>query len=333
MEELIWNEETIRKSRSPFSIYFYLKKTNGNQEESQKLLRKFLDKNVPFKEKKNRPNAVEYWIARGCSEEEAILKVKEFQSKPLDLDIYISKYGEEEGLARFEKRKENLQNRFDVEIKNIQNKMNCTYDEAYEYACQRRRRCSPMLVDYWLSRNYSLEEAKELTTKCRKEYSPRSIYYWIRIGYTEEEATQKLAQYQDNISINAIMERYGCDKFEALDIQESIIEKVRQTNIENKRSIRIEDDYEFFLYKKEVQRETKKTLRIYKDTFFKTNKDDSLDHMYSVMWGFYNEVPAKIIGSIHNLRYISKSENSRKQSNCSITLETLLERYENGNQN
>jgi|694.fasta_scaffold64325_7 hypothetical protein len=331
MEDLIWNEETIRKSRSPFSIYFYLKKTNGNQEEAQKLYREFLDKNVPFKEKHNRPNAKEYWMTRGFSEEEAIIKVREFQSKPLDLEIYIEKYGEEEGLAKFNKRKENLQNRFDVEIKNVQQKLNCSYDEAYEYCCQRRRSCSPRTVDYWLNRGHSLEDAKKLVSKFSKESSPRSIYYWIRIGYTEEEAKLKVSEYQDNNSISAIMKRYGCDKFEALDIQESILEKTKKTNIQNKKSVEIGDEYAFFVYKKEVQRETKKTLRLYKDTFVKTDKSQTLDHMYSVFWGFYNDVPPKIIGSIYNLRYVSQSENSKKRSNCSITLETLLEKYENGN--
>jgi len=332
MEELIWNEETIRKSRSPYSIYFYLKKTNGNREEAQKLYREFLDRNAVFKQNKNRMNSTEYWTTRGYTEEEAIIKVKEFQSKPLDLDVYILKYGEEEGQKRFNKRKKNLQNRFDVEIKNIQKELNCSYDDAYDYVCKRRRKCTPKCVDYWLNRNYSIEDAKELVSKTQKEHSPRSIYYWIRIGYTLEEATLKVSEYQDNLSIKSIMARYGCDKFEALDIQQTIIEKTKKTNIENKKSIDPTDEYDFFLYKKEVATETRKTLRLYKDTFVKQNKCDTLDHMYSIFWGFYNEVPAKIIGSIYNLRYISRSENSKKQNKCSIDLKTLLENYENGNQ-
>lgn len=48
--------------------------------------------------------------------------------------------------------------------------------------------------------------------------------------------------------------------------------------------------------------------------------------------GNREEVPAKIIGSIYNLRYVSRSENSKKQNKCSIDLKTLLENYENGNQ-
>lgn len=331
MEELIWTEETIKKSRSPYSIYFYLKKTNGNHEEAKVLMEKFLQEKSPFRQKHNQPSCIEYWVKKGYSESEAKIKVSEFQSKPLDLEAYISKYGEKEGRARFEKRKENLQNRFDVEIKNVQAQLGCDYDAAYDYVCQRRRKCSPKTVDYWLNKNYTLEEAKQLVSKHQKEISPRSIYYWVRLGYSEEEATVKVSEYQDNVSVKSIMKRYHCTEFEALDIQQSILEKTRLTNIKNGKSVNIGDEYDFFIYKKEVQKETRKTLRLHKDTLVKKNKNDSLDHMYSVFWGFYNDVPPKVIGSIYNLRYISLSDNTSKQTKCSIDLKTLLELYENGN--
>lgn len=332
MENVVWNDETIKKSRSPFSIYFYLKKTDGNLEEAKVLMEKFLQEKSPFRNKKNRPSSIEYWVYRGYSEDEARIKVSEFQSRPLDLETYIAKYGEDEGTSRFEKRKENYQNRFDVEIKNVQAELDCDYESAYDYVCQKRRKCSPRTVDYWLNRNYTLEEAKQFVSKYQKENSPRSVYYWVKLGYSEEEATLKVSEYQDNFSIKSIMKRYNCGKFEALDIQQAVLDRTRITNIKNKKSIDVADEYDFFIYKKEVQKETRKTLRLYKDTLIKENEDDSLDHMYSVFWGFYNEVPPKVIGSIHNLRFITRSENSKKQTNCSIDLKTLLEKYENGNQ-
>jgi len=110
------------------------------------------------------------------------------------------------------------------------------------------------------------------------------------------------------------------------------LKKPKKLILKIKKSIDPTDEYDFFLYKKEVATETKKTLRLYKDTFVKQNKSDTLDHMYSIFWGFYNEVPAKIIGSIYNFRYVPRSENSKKQNKCSIDLKTLIENYENGNQ-
>jgi hypothetical protein len=331
MENLTWTQENIKRSKSPFSIYFYLKKTDGDYNSAKKLYDDFLEKKSPFRNPKNRPNTIEYWVSRGYSKDDAKSKVSEIQSKPLDLNEYIEKYGEEKGLEKYSKRKDNLQNRFEVEIKNTQLKMQCDYDTAYDIACNRKRKCSPRSIDYWMNKGYTLEESKELLSKHQKENSPRSIYYWVKIGYSDEDAMVKVREYQDNISIESIMKRYSCDKITALEIQESIVEKVRFTRIKNNMNIDIANDYEYFVYKKMVNKETKKTLKLNKATFVKNNKGDTLDHKYSIFWGFYNDVPPEVIGSIHNLEYISLSENCKKQTNCSIDLKTLLERYENGN--
>lgn len=331
MEKLIWTQENIKKSRSPFSIYFYLKKTNGDYDSAKKLHADFLEKKSPFRNPKNRPNTIVYWTSRGYSEEDAKLKVKEVQSKPLDLDLYIKKYGKIDGFKKYNERKNNLQNRFDSEIKNVQIQLQCDYDFAYEFVCNRKRKCSPRTIDYWTNKGFSLESAKELLSKHQKENSPRSVYYWVKIGYSEEEAIIKVKQYQDNLSIDSIMKRYSCDNITALELQESIIDKIKFTRIKNNMNIDISDNYEYFLYKKLVNKETKKTLRLNKKTFIKNNKNDSLDHKYSIFWGFCNDVPPKIIGSIYNLEYIPLSENCKKQTNCSIDLKTLLENYENGN--
>lgn len=331
METLIWTQENLKKSKSPFSIYFYLKKTNDDYNSAKKLYDDFLEKKSPFRNPKNRPNTIEYWVARGYSKEDAKLKVSELQSKPLDLNEYVEKYGEEKGLERYSKRKENLQNRFDVEIKNIQVKMQCDYDVAYDIVCNRKRKSSPRTLDYWTNKGYSTEESKKLVSKHQKENSPRSVYYWVKIGYSEKDAIIKVKEYQDNLSIESIMKRYTCDKITALEIQESIIEKVRFTRIENNMNIDITNDYDYFVYKKMTNKETKKTLKLNKKTFVKNNKSDSLDHKYSIFWGFSNNVPPEIIGSIYNLEYISLSENCKKQTNCSIDLKTLVEKYENGN--
>ena len=331
MENLTWTQENIKKSRSPFSIYFYLKKTDGDYNSAKKLYDDFLEKKSPFRNPKNRPNTIDYWVFRGYSEEDAKLKVSEVQSKPIDLNEYIKKYGEQKGLEKYNKRKENLQDRFEVEIKNTQIKLQCDYDTAYNIACNRKRKCSPRTLEYWISKGFSIEKSKELVSKHQKENSPRSVYYWVKIGYSEENAIIKVAEYQDNLSIESISKRYSCDKISALDIQESIIEKVRFTRVKKNMNIDITNDYEYFVYKKIVNKETQKTLKLNKKIFIKNNKTDSLDHRYSIFWGFHNDVPPEIIGSIHNLEYIPISENCKKQTNCSIDLKTLLEMYENGN--
>lgn len=328
---VVWNSETLKKSNSPFSIYFYLKKCNGDYDSAKVLYENFLNKNSPFRKKQNRPNCVEYWISKGYNKNESKLKVKEFQSHPLDLEDYKKRYGIENGTKKYNLRKENYQNRFNTEIQNIQKKLECDYDEAYEITCNKRRKCSPRTIDYWMERGHSEKESKKLVTKHQKENSPRSVYYWVKIGYTEQDAQIKVREYQDNLSINSIMKRYSCDKLTALELQESFLEKIKFTKIQKGLNLDPCLEYEFFVYKKAVQRETKKSLRLNKDLLVKKNKKDSLDHKYSIFNGFINDVPPKIIGSIHNLEYINAAENAKKQTNCSIDLQTLVEKYENAN--
>jgi hypothetical protein len=55
-----------------------------------------------------------------------------------------------------------------------------------------------------------------------------------------------------------------------------------------------------------------------------------LDHQYSIIEGFRNDVPPEVIGNICNLRFIPGKINRQKNSDCSITLEQLYEAY-NGN--
>ena len=331
MDSIVWTEENLKKSRSPFSIYFYLKKSDGNYEDAKKLYGQFLEEKSPFRNPKNRPNSIEYWQSRGCSLIESKQKVKEFQSKPLDLDKYVEKYGEEIGTSKYQTRKENYQNRFDVEINNLMKEFECDYDTAHKLVCEKRRKCSPRTLDYWIGKGHSLEESKKMISIHQKENSPRSVFYWIKCGYTEEESSIKVSDYQDKISIDSICKRYKCDKISAFDIQESILEKTKFTRIKNGLNIDIANDYDYFVYKKEVNYETKKTLRLYKTSILKKNKNYSLDHKYSIFYGFYNDVPPKIIGSIYNLEYLPKSKNCSKQTKCSIDLKTLNEMYENEN--
>jgi len=53
------------------------------------------------------------------------------------------------------------------------------------------------------------------------------------------------------------------------------------------------------------------------------------DHMVSVKYGFDNNIDPKIIGHPANCKLITLKENSYKHTNCSITIEQLLERIKN----
>jgi transposase len=49
-----------------------------------------------------------------------------------------------------------------------------------------------------------------------------------------------------------------------------------------------------------------------------------LDHKYSIIEGFRNNINAEIIGNIKNLEFIPWEENLKKRAKCSITIEKLI---------
>ena len=60
----------------------------------------------------------------------------------------------------------------------------------------------------------------------------------------------------------------------------------------------------------------------------RNKKDYSLDHKYSKIMGFKNNIDPKIIGHLVNLEIILFSENCKKRNKSSITKEELFRLYE-----
>ena len=82
-------------------------------------------------------------------------------------------------------------------------------------------------------------------------------------------------------------------------------------------------------YRKEVNSITKKQPLIKLENYekrgnYKQVDSYNLDHKYSVMEGFRNNIEPKIIGHIANLEMLPYKENISKSDKCSITLEELI---------
>lgn len=92
-------------------------------------------------------------------------------------------------------------------------------------------------------------------------------------------------------------------------------------------SIKIDDNVknDFELYKRIVWKYTRKSCRLNK--IGKRNNDIHLDHKFSIIEGFINNIPPFIIGDIANLELIDAKENLKKGGNCSITKEQLYNEY------
>lgn len=115
-----------------------------------------------------------------------------------------------------------------------------------------------------------------------------------------------------------------------------IMDKVRKKNEDAGRWTPAEQMEEFYLYRRKVWHYTgqqpTETLPNYNLRGHSRNKEAySLDHRFSCLEGFKNNIPPEIIGNIINLEYIPNIQNSIKKADCSITKEELDERYNNSN--
>lgn len=131
--------------------------------------------------KKTRITNKEYWINKGFSEEEALSKITEIQTKSA---LKVKKRGK-------------------CDKKTIISKLG--EDKADIFFKEKSRFC----IEYWIKKGYNKEEAQEKISSLQKEnaklqdftkknmYSPRCKEYWMsRSGMTEEEAIKQVSEYQ-----------------------------------------------------------------------------------------------------------------------------------------
>lgn len=89
---------------------------------------------------------------------------------------------------------------------------------------------------------------------------------------------------------------------------------------------------EYAFYKREVQRHTRQSYSLYKEFINPSDlpigkKSYHIDHIYSIVNGFINNIPAEIIGHYSNLQVLLGVENCRKNHRSWLTLEKLYEKY------
>lgn len=96
--------------------------------------------------------------------------------------------------------------------------------------------------------------------------------------------------------------------------------KLRKVDLENL------NEWERYVY--EVRSLTAKNARKFKKLISgEKNKDNHLDHIFSISDGFLNQIEVEIISHYTNLRYISAKENLQKRNKSSTSIEQLKEKY------
>ena len=108
--------------------------------------------------------------------------------------------------------------------------------------------------------------------------------------------------------------------------------KIRNLNENNKIWLQIEKVNDYELYKRSVNKFTKKqNLQQLKNYNLRGHSKDlnshHLDHKFSIHSGFNNNIPAHIIVNIVNLEILSQAKNIEKRTKCSITQDELFEMF------
>ena len=196
---------------------------------------------------------------------------------------------------------------------------------------------------------------KETSDRLRKSLSDRSLgdknpskkndvkkkKNQIIINY--EYVNNYLNQY--NFKLNSIE---GDNKFAKLNItcDNNHIFDIKYTNFGKNKclcrycyydSIRIPfDEIELFeTYSKTVRSLTRFTFNKNKNIIDTDglkeldSKNYHIDHIYSISDGFLNNIEPKVIASINNLRVIDKKENLKKGKKSNLTIEKLMDMYNN----
>ncbi|HET8688648.1 MAG TPA: hypothetical protein VFM18_18695 [Methanosarcina sp.] len=88
-----------------------------------------------------------------------------------------------------------------------------------------------------------------------------------------------------------------------------------------------DDIPEYEKYRKEVWKWSNRTYKKNQTQLGERDLSNHLDHIYSIVDGWNNKVPAEVMGSIHNLRILNGISNRKKSNKSDILLEELYNAY------
>ena len=131
-----------------------------------------------------------------------------------------------------------------------------------------------------------------------------------------------------NAAFKAIQTKKSIVYNDGISYFEKIILKTKETKIKKGIYLSKELQTPYQIYKKDVWKETNENIKKYGD-FISYNKNIRkmflyhIDHKYSIINGFKNNISPKIIGNIFNLEMLFCKTNWKKNSKNSITIEEL----------
>lgn len=159
---------------------------------------------------------IKYYLDRGWSIEESKEMLKNRQTTS-SKECYINKFGEIEGITKFNER---MRRQLNTWNNTIENKNICIY--------------TPSQINFWLekinpitNKKYSLEEAKQCViynnshaSNCRHKYlkdknvkliTNCNLQYYLNKGYSEETSKELLHKRQNTVSLSSYINRNGLE--------------------------------------------------------------------------------------------------------------------------
>jgi len=125
------------------------------------------------------------------------------------------------------------------------------------------------------------------------------------------------------------IEKYGykntfCDP----NIRKKALESKNRKYLENT-NLKDKELYYFYVLKITKEQDIEKLNNFHKRGRAGTKGAYHLDHKYSIIEGFRNNIPPYIIGNINNLEMIPAKENISKQGKCSIEINEIMHKILN----
>jgi len=129
---------------------------------------------------------------------------------------------------------------------------------------------------------------------------------------------------------NKMIEKYGkYHQNKNEDFYDSTIRKTQENNgVWTSRQIRTD----WYRYKRNVLLITEQNWNKYGYIFNRGLYSNHLDHKFSILNGFNENIEPEIIGSFVNLEVLSANENQQKREKNSISKEDLIHKYTNSKQ-
>lgn len=280
--------------------------------------------------------SIKTWLEKGYTEEEAKYQVA--IRRPSNILYYINKgFSEEESVQMLKEH----QSKCGIKRKNMSE--------------LEKRTLSPRCVEFYLAKGMTQDQAQEAVAQFQTSFSKEKCVE----RYGEEEGLRvfidRQARWQDSLNrkteeekndinkrknrwINLDEEQYASsikhiskkltEMWESRTAEEisELKFKVLQTKLNRGLILDPSLKSEFEKYRSDVMKYTRNNDLTLLENYDKRGITDyHVDHKYSVQQGFINGVDAKIIGHRCNLEMLHYKDNVSKHTDCSITLEELLE--------